>query len=767
MATSPAAALGTPSRRDEGSRRDAVLCRAATELGSRPFDEAFAELEPLLAAAGVQRAALYVLEGGRFVLVHGDASRRSLAARSKTGRRLLRGVRANGLVPLVDGTETVGALELQGGDDGLAEALAALFALGIGRAARQLELARASEHERAMIEAALAVNRAESVPHALAVLAATARDLLDAEYVFLVSWAGARARGVVSAADGPDAPAVGTELEPGEGFAYQAVERGEPAVDRNLRRTCVAVPLPVRGSESTTFVACMDGRLSHARVERAIATLSTLGTLTGIASRTADERRRRREQARLDAVLDAVPDGLLIATDEGMTLNPAARRLLAIPDGEPSALEELELRHVEGTPVPPEEAYLRLLARCESPTRFRRRALCPDGVERVLDGTVAPIPGSEGEPTGTVVVFRDVTEEYARELLTQGFLERLFETIPLGVAVIDPASHELLSVNQALVEITGYPTAEIVGRVPPYPWWAGTEDELEFEKTLPPEEVWRAQSLFRRSDGSFVPVEVTRFAIRDSDSRPLALVGLVADLSERRRFEQQLVQSGKLATLGQLAAGVAHEINNPLFAILGLVEFLLREVEPGSKAEERLRLIQDTGLEIKAIVRALLDFARERTDAWSVVSLVEVARQTVELARRTTAGKSVQIVERYPDEPLLVHASSSQLKQIFLNLLANARQAMPDGGVATVEVAREGRWAVARVVDSGHGIDPGVLPRVFEPFFTTRRASGGLGLGLTVSLGIAQAHGGDLAAGSDGDGATLTLRLPAYEEGAQ
>jgi len=238
----------------------------------------------------------------------------------------------------------------------------------------------------------------------------------------------------------------------------------------------------------------------------------------------------------------------------------------------------------------------------------------------------------------------------------------------------------------------------------------------------------------------------------------------VNDVSEKRRLDQQLVQSGKLAAIGELAAGVAHEINNPLFAILGLTEFLLKEAEPASKAEQRLLLIQQTGLEIKEIVRALLDFARENAEERHVVALDDVVRSTVDLVRRTNAHKAIEIVDTYCNDGALVSASPNQLKQIFLNLIANARQAMPNGGSVRIQVHRDGGHVIAVVSDDGPGIDPGTLERIFEPFFTTKRLTGGTGLGLSVSLGIAESHGGTLTAASErGHGAAFTLRLPIAE----
>jgi two-component system NtrC family sensor kinase len=224
------------------------------------------------------------------------------------------------------------------------------------------------------------------------------------------------------------------------------------------------------------------------------------------------------------------------------------------------------------------------------------------------------------------------------------------------------------------------------------------------------------------------------------------------------RYESQLVQSGRMAAIGELAAGVAHEINNPLFAILALSEFLMKELEPDSKQLERAELIHSTGLEIKEIVRGLLDFARENTDERSLVSVDDVVRKTVDLVRRTNMRKGIAIVERY--ESVDVQASSGQLKQLVLNLLANARAATPDGGRIVVEVRPEGNDAVVSISDNGPGVEAELRSRIFEPFFTTRRSEGGIGLGLSVSLGIARMHGGTLELASGDEGATFTLRIP-------
>jgi two-component system NtrC family sensor kinase len=340
-------------------------------------------------------------------------------------------------------------------------------------------------------------------------------------------------------------------------------------------------------------------------------------------------------------------------------------------------------------------------------------------------------------------------------VLNERYLYALFNSLPIPLAVAS-ASGEFLSANQAFLDLIGYERQDLENVRPPFPWWDSGE---EAGHSFHPGSV--VHRVYRRKDGQPIAVEVTTHGIPGDDGGLELVLAVITDLTEKRRLDQQLVQSGKLAAIGELAAGVAHEINNPLFAILGLTEFLVKESEPGSKAHQRLELIQQTGLEIKEIVRALLDFARENSEERHVVPLEDVIRSTVDLVRRTNAHKGVELVDSYDDSGGCVYASPNQLKQIFLNLIANARQAMPVGGTVHVDVRQDGSHVLASVRDDGPGIEPHVLERIFEPFFTTKRVSGGTGLGLSVSLGIAEAHGGSLTATSvPGQGATFTLCLP-------
>ena len=477
--------------------------------------------------------------------------------------------------------------------------------------------------------------------------------------------------------------------------------------------------------QTITPGAAPDGRLDHALVE-----------------------------AQLEQVLDRVHDGVVLTSNGRATLNAAARRILAAPEGLDFRSSMFEPRALDGTPyaVDPDQVPGAAAIRNDTGGPFRIRVTALDGRELVLDGSVSPVID------GAVIVFRDVTDEHLRNELNEHTLNALFDSLPVAVAVVDPASGALVKVNAAFCALVEREPDAVIGVTPPYPWSEpGTELMAEVGVT--------SEQVFRLPDGAPRPVEISTRAVAGADGETALLLALITDTSEERRMQQQLVQSGKLAAIGELAAGVAHEINNPLFAILGLTEFLLKESEPGSKAHQRLELIQQTGLEIKEIVRALLDFARENAEERHEVALDDVVRSTVDLVRRTNAHKGVEIVDTYEDAGALVYASPNQLKQIFLNLIANARQAMPNGGTVAVDVRTEGGFAVATVSDDGPGIEADVLGRIFEPFFTTKRNTGGTGLGLSVSIGIAEAHGGSLTASSElGRGAQFSLRLPLCDE---
>jgi signal transduction histidine kinase len=238
-------------------------------------------------------------------------------------------------------------------------------------------------------------------------------------------------------------------------------------------------------------------------------------------------------------------------------------------------------------------------------------------------------------------------------------------------------------------------------------------------------------------------------------------MGVQRQMAELKRAQSQLVQSAKLAAIGELTANIAHEINNPLTTVLGFASLLAQRVKPGFPMREELDLIQQEAIRARDIVRDLLDFSRQREFFPKLADLNEVLRHTVGMIRRQAVVGNIAIDEHYADGLPMVEVDESQMKQVFLNLINNAIYAMPEGGTLTVRTLAGEDVAQVELTDTGTGIAPEHIDRIFDPFFTTKPEVSGTGLGLSVSLGIVQRHGGAIEVRSEaGKGATFLVTLP-------
>ncbi len=239
-------------------------------------------------------------------------------------------------------------------------------------------------------------------------------------------------------------------------------------------------------------------------------------------------------------------------------------------------------------------------------------------------------------------------------------------------------------------------------------------------------------------------------------------------LAEVQRTQQELVQASKLGAVGELAAAVAHEVNNPLTGILGFADLLLTELPEDDARHGEVLVIRDEAMRARSIVKALLEFARPRPPQRVSTDLSALARSTVELVRFRTQAAGILVVEDYADLPWL-EVDPDSLKQVLLNLINNAIEAMPQGGELGISTGSgEGLIRLA-IRDSGLGIDAATRARIFTPFFSTRSASGGgTGLGLSVSVQIVESHGGSIEVESEpGRGSVFTVWLPAAPPAAQ
>lgn len=234
---------------------------------------------------------------------------------------------------------------------------------------------------------------------------------------------------------------------------------------------------------------------------------------------------------------------------------------------------------------------------------------------------------------------------------------------------------------------------------------------------------------------------------------------------ELRTAQDRLVQSEKLASIGQLASGVAHEINNPIGVILSFAQVLARKAAPEDPSYKPLRSIEREALRCKAIVHNLLDFARRTTPTLTSIEINRILDVTCELLAHQLIDQGTKLIKSYePDLPLIM-GDANQLQQVFTNIIMNAHQAMSDGSELRITSRQLGNEIQVLFADSGEGIPSENLKRIFDPFFTTKEVGQGTGLGLSVSYGIVQSHGGTIEVESKpGVGSVFVVRLPISRE---
>jgi signal transduction histidine kinase len=232
-------------------------------------------------------------------------------------------------------------------------------------------------------------------------------------------------------------------------------------------------------------------------------------------------------------------------------------------------------------------------------------------------------------------------------------------------------------------------------------------------------------------------------------------------------MQQQLLQADKLASIGQLAAGVAHEINNPLGIILGYTQLLIREEPEGTERREDLKTIEKHTRTCKTIVEDLLSFARRSHTKKEPASVRDIIDEVLSVVRHNLELRRIEVVTHFdPQLPALV-VDKDKLRQVFMNLIMNAQQAIGKDGRITIRTVFDDDRKHVRVSvsDTGTGIEPKHLPRIFDPFFTTKSTGEGTGLGLSVSYGIVKDHGGEILVESEpGKGSVFTVLLPVTAE---
>ncbi len=268
-------------------------------------------------------------------------------------------------------------------------------------------------------------------------------------------------------------------------------------------------------------------------------------------------------------------------------------------------------------------------------------------------------------------------------------------------------------------------------------------------------------------DGSWRTMRASASPLYDAENRPSGVIASVRDITIERKLEQQVIQSERLAAMGQMIGGFAHELNNPLTSILGLTELLLED-QKDMPSQKQLTMLQQQGRRAAEIVQNLTYFSRPPAPGRSPIQLGELVQRTLHLHAYSLRKNNIT-VDFVPDATVpAVSGDPHQLMQVFLNLILNAEQAMRevhDRGILRIRMARTADSAQVIFEDDGPGIAQDILPNIFDPFYTTKRPGRGTGLGLSISKAILREHGGNVEAASGPEGgAVFTVSLPVVSE---
>ena len=417
------------------------------------------------------------------------------------------------------------------------------------------------------------------------------------------------------------------------------------------------------------------------------------------------------------------------------------------------------------------------------PARFRTvefEVLCKDGTSVWTESNLSGVRDSSGALTGIIAVSRDITERRrVEETLrdTSQTLRTIIDASTLAIVVLDRDERVTLW-NKAATQLFGWSAEEALGGpIPMVPEDRRAEFEDGRGRSLAGADViYETQR--RRKDGGLVDVLRSSAPVFGPQGELAGTMAIFMDLTERKQLEDQLRQAVKMEGIGRLAGGIAHDFNNLLTVIGGRAFIMLSQLPADHPMRRDLMLIQQTGDRAGALTRQLLAFSRKQTLTPAVIDLRDIVSGVKTLLQRVL-GEDVEVVMDLDPTAGCVTADPGQVEQVILNMVVNARDAMPEGGSLTLETrhvdvdatyARQqidlapGAYEVLSISDTGVGMDAATLARVFEPFFSTKPVGKGTGLGLATAYGIIKQSGGHVIVSSKlGSGTTFRIYLPRTE----
>ncbi len=397
--------------------------------------------------------------------------------------------------------------------------------------------------------------------------------------------------------------------------------------------------------------------------------------------------------------------------------------------------------------------------------------------ERVKISTGDEI-GELGQKFNEMLDIRQEAEEKARQ--SEVYIKNILESVNDAFIVVDQ-EYRIISVNRAYCAQANMPPEEIIGKqcyeishrsnVPCF--MAG--ERCPVKHTLESHAPDNVVHVHRGSDGLPFDIEIRSFPLMDSSGTVKSVIEVIRDVSEKRRLEEQLRQSQKMEAIGILSGGIAHDFNNILQAVVGCGELLGDSMEAGDPRKKYIEVIMSSAGKATDLIKGLLAFSRKQISNQKTMDINQILRNAEKILSRVI-GEDIELVLDLSPQDIIVLADPSQMDQVLMNLVTNARDAMPEGGrlkvssevieiddefVRTYNYGTQGMYGLVSVSDTGKGMDKETLEKIFDPFFSTKEVGKGTGLGLAVVYGIVEQHNGVIHAYSElGKGSTFKIYLP-------
>jgi two-component system NtrC family sensor kinase len=510
-------------------------------------------------------------------------------------------------------------------------------------------------------------------------------------------------------------------------------------------------------------------------------TLSKLSIYRNITARKQQEQKLQASQEDFKNLFEHMATGVFISSKEGKFLN--ANQALLDMLGYENKEEFLNIDLPQDLYVRPEDrdTFKEMMERdgrvIDYEVEFKRK-----------DGSTIPIlltGHARYDQQSNIIGYEGLNVDLTRRKLMEkelkeayDFMNKIVQSSPNSITATDMKGNILIW-NQAAEETLGYKAGDVIGKMnirKIYP--AGVARKVM--QMLRSDEyggVGRLSTypmVYVRHDGEVVEGNLSAAIIYDTKGKGIASVGIFVDLRDRlemeralRHTQEQLLQSEKLAAMGRLTSQIAHELNNPLYGIMNTLELLKTEISPDNRRRKILEMALSETVRLSDLLRKMLSFSKPDQEERHPVDINSVLDEILLLHEKQLKENDINIKYRLAEGLGLVKASKNQLRQVFLNMVANARDAMVNGGTLTVTTGPDGDNVVMDITDTGSGIREEHIDKIFDSFFTTKGEVKGVGLGLSVCYGFIKEHGGEIEVKSqEGVGTTFSITLPVYNSAA-